>query len=466
MAKVLLVHPWNFHEEGINYTPKQLQQIWRNAPLGLVLLATELQNAGHDVKICDLERNLIVNGGDIDQALMQLKNLIENETPDFIGITILSIRYIEAQRIINLCNEIRQNATKSFKIVAGNIHSSSEPELTFNENPALDAIFIGEADDPFKKFIEGVSLEKIQGVAYRQGDRIIQNSEWLVSDLDALPFPNWNFIDTQFYAAPNFSAHGRKDKPARSLDIITSRGCVYHCSFCVYNKARYRCNSPEYVIGNIEFMLSSFDIDSIYFLDSSLGNNRRQLVSICEILIEKGLNSKFKWSANMRSNQVDEDILKLMWKAGCRKLLYGFESGSQRILDLMKKKCTVEQNSTAAKLHKKLGFPYHASMIMGFPGETVKDLKLTLNWLKKNRPPVVGINTYVPLPGSEDYLKLKSEGKIKVQDPNIWRLLGEVNNKESQIFSDVPTEIFWKYYEKMQALSMEFRDKENKYFKE
>ena len=204
MAKVLLVHPWNFHEEGINYTPKQLQQIWRNAPLGLVLLATELQNAGHDVKICDLERNLIVNGGDIDQALMQLKNLIENETPDFIGITILSIRYIEAQRIINLCNEIRQNATKSFKIVAGNIHSSSEPELTFNENPALDAIFIGEADDPFKKFIEGVSLEKIQGVAYRQGDRIIQNSEWLVSDLDVLPFPNWNFIDTQFYAAPNF----------------------------------------------------------------------------------------------------------------------------------------------------------------------------------------------------------------------------------------------------------------------
>jgi len=105
-------------------------------------------------------------------------------------------------------------------------------------------------------------------------------------------------------------------------------------------------------------------------------------------------------------------------------------------------------------------------MIMGFPGETVKDLKLTLNWLKKNRPPVVGINTYVPLPGSEDYLKLKSEGKIKVQDPNIWRLLGEVNNKEGQIFSDVPTEIFWKYYEKMQALSMEFRDKENKYFKE
>jgi len=221
---------------------------------------------------------------------------------------------------------------------------------------------------------------------------------------------------------------------------------------------KYRSNSPEYVSRNLEYMLEKFDIDSIYFVDSSIGNDRKQLEGICKILISTGPNSRFRWSANARPGQLDEGLLRLMWQAGCRKLLYGFESGSQRILDAMRKGCTVEQNERAAYLHRKLGFPYHASMIAGFPGETVNDLEATLKWLEHVRPPIVGVNTYAPLPGSEDYYKLRSMRKIEIESPETWRMIGETNNRESPIFANIEPDIFWQYVERMQDLASKLWD--------
>ena len=467
MASVVLINPWNFHEENVRYTHERLQHIWRNAPLGIVLLATELRQAGHEVAVCDLERDLVINSGDLEITLAGMRRTLEKLQPDFVGVTVISIRYLEARRIINLCGEIRESAKGPFKIVAGNIHPTSEPELTLMDNPCLDAVFLGEADEPFCTLVSGTPIERVPGVALKQGKIVVRRPRWTASNLDALPFPDWNFVDTGFYAAPNFASHGRWLRPARSLDIICSRGCPYRCTFCVYNKERYRFNSPSYVIANIEYMLDNFDIDSIYFLDSSIGNSRQQLIDICRAITSRGLNSRFQWSANMRPNQVDEELLKLMWEAGCRKLLYGFESGSQRVLDAMKKGCTVEQNDQVVQLHRKLRFPYHASMIMGFPGETKEDLEMTLRWLRSVRPPLVGINTYVPLPGSEDYVRLKMSGRIEVRDPYVWRLVGEVNNRNSPIFSNVSPKVFWEYFEKLNALASELgNDAESSWLRE
>jgi len=94
-------------------------------------------------------------------------------------------------------------------------------------------------------------------------------------------------------------------------------------------------------------------------------------------------------------------------------------------------------------------------MIVGFPGETKEDLEMTLRWLRRVRPPLVGINTYVPLPGSEDYIRLKMSGRIEVRDPYVWRLVGEVNNRNSPIFSNVSPKVFWEYFEKLNALASE-----------
>lgn len=454
MATILLINPWNFHDEGICYSNTQLQRIWRDPPLGLVQIATELHDIGHDVVVCDLERDLVNNRGDVELTMSQLRIKLREIEPDFVGIGFLSVRYLEAQKIIQLCDEIRSEMRRPFKICAGNIHATSEPELTLADNPPLDVIFLGEADNTFLEWVNGTPMEQISGIAFRKNDTIIIKGRGIISEIDNLPFPDWNFIDVNFYTAPTYTGKSPdRSVPARSLILISSRGCVYNCSFCVYNKPKFRYNSPEYVVKNIEYMLDNFSIDVINFVDSSIGNNYTHLTGVCNEIIKRGLNKRFRWTANMRANQITEDILKLMWKAGCRKLLYGFESGSQRVLDLMKKKLTVEQNTYAVRLHRKLGFPCVASMIIGFPGETVDDLERTLKWLQSVRPHYVGINTYVPLPGSEDYFRLKSEGKIDIKNPYTWRVIGEVNVRNRLIFSDVPEEMLWKYFNEMTRIS-------------
>src|SRR3989337_1791764 len=103
-------------------------------------------------------------------------------------------------------------------------------------------------------------------------------------------------------------------------------------------------------------MAREFSLDAIYFTDSTIGNNRKLIYEFCELMIEHGTAEHQEWYANIRPNQVDEEQLKLMWRAGCRFLFYGFESGSQRVLDLMVKGIDVEANYRAAELHNRLRF--------------------------------------------------------------------------------------------------------------
>ena len=171
--------------------------------MGLVVLATELYDAGHDVTICDLERDLVVNRGDVKVTLARLQKLLEKKQPDFVGITVLSVRYLEAQRIIDLCDNLRCNMAHHFKILVGNIHPTVEPEATLRDNPAIDVAFLGEADKPFLYLANGQPIEQIPGIAFREDKGIIARPPWYTPSLDELPFPDWNFIDVEFYAAPN-----------------------------------------------------------------------------------------------------------------------------------------------------------------------------------------------------------------------------------------------------------------------
>jgi radical SAM superfamily enzyme YgiQ (UPF0313 family) len=260
-----------------------------------------------------------------------------------------------------------------------------------------------------------------------------------VKDLDSLPFPDWSMIDYSFYSYPTYARI--KVQKSSSLDIMMGRGCTKRCSFCAYSAtSSVRYYSAGYLIRQIKYMISQFGIHEFYFIDSSIGNNKKLLLEFCHRMIEAELSNTVQWYGNIRVDQVDEDLLKLMWAAGCRYLFYGFESGSQRILDLMNKKVKVEDNYRVAELHNKLQFPYNASMIFGYPGESEEDIQESMKLLRSVLPPSVGINCYVPLPGSPDYYRLLQEGKIHISNPVEWRTIGECN--PSKIYADIPVERF------------------------
>ncbi len=434
MANVMLVQPWNYHDEGV--AEHDLSTQWRNGPYSLVLLATLLKKHHHKVVLVDMIRDLVLCRGDLAACLAKFDQSIQQFKPDIIGFGFFSIHYFEVKKAVQVARRACTSIGLEPLFIAGGIHASTEPQKTRQEL-GFDYAFRGEADLGIVDLADGKDPTAIPGVI--GSDTVTPGSGQEVKDLDQLPFPDWSLCDYKFYAHPTYAR--MQLRATSSLDMIMSRGCVYKCAFCAYNAlSAFRYYTPDYLVEQVRYMHERFDVSGIYFTDSTIGNNRRVVTAFCEQMIRHRLHEKVEWFANIRPNQVNEQVLRLMWQAGCRYLFYGFESGSQRVLDKMAKSISLEANYKAAYLHNKLRFPYNASMLLGYPGETEQDIKQTLEFLRKTKPPSIGINWYVPLPGSPDYDKLKAEGVINTDDPEEWRRIGEVNR--CRVYADVPEDRF------------------------
>lgn len=445
MAKVMLVQPWNYHDEGVAH--HDLSKQWRNGPYSLLLLATQLKKHQHDVVLVDMIRDLVVLQGDLSACLAKLHEDIINFKPDIIGFGFFSIHYFEVMKAVKVAKEACSSIGLKPLFIAGGIHASTEPRKTIQEL-GFDYAFRGEGDMGIVDLADGKDPAGIPGVNSLATLNPSKGEE--IKNLDELPFPDWSLCDYRFYAHPTTAR--MQLRATSSLDMIMSRGCVYKCAFCAYNAlSAFRYYTADYLVEQVEYMHRAFGVGGVYFTDSTIGNNRRVVLAFCEKMIERGLHDKIEWYANIRPNQINEEVLKLMWKAGCRYLFYGFESGSQRMLDRMAKSISLEANYKAAYLHNKLRFPYNASMLLGYPGETEEDIQLTLEFLRKTQPPSIGINWYVPLPGSPDYDKLKAEGVINTDDPQEWRRIGEVNS--CRVYADVPEPRFRQLFAEAERLA-------------
>ena len=445
MARVMLIQPWNYHDEGV--AEHDLSKQWRNGPYSLLLLATQLKKHQHEVELVDMIRDLVVLKGDLIACLGKLTSDIQRFKPDIIGFGFFSIHYFEVKKAVEVAREACKKIGIKPMFIAGGIHASTEPQKTRDEL-GFDYAFKGEADRGIVDLADGEDPTTIPGVV--GSSTLVPDNGEEVKNLDELPFPDWSLCDYKFYAHPSYAR--MKVRATSSLDMIMGRGCVYKCAFCAYNAlSAFRYYTADYLIDQVRYMHEAFGSTGIYFTDSTIGNNRPVVLAFCEKMIQTGLNEKVEWLANIRPNQVNEKVLRLMWQAGCRYLFYGFESGSQRMLDKMAKSISLEANYKAAYLHNKLGFPYNASMLLGYPGETEEDIEQTLEFIRKTKPPSIGINWYVPLPGSPDYDKLKTEGVINTDDPEEWRRIGEVN--KCRVYADVPNDRFRELFAQAEMLA-------------
>jgi radical SAM superfamily enzyme YgiQ (UPF0313 family) len=469
MARVMLCQPWNFHDENVVHN--DLENEWRSAPYSLVMLGTLLRSKGHSVRVVDLVERLVTNRGDLDVTLEQFADEIRKFSPDIVGVGFFSIHYLEVQKLVALVRRVCEKARLKTVLVAGGIHASTEPGLTL-ENLDFDHVFVGEAEISLSRFCDGDDPIGIPGVISRSkskrviplplaeskaesparnGTLTFSNKSEVLHDLDSIPFPDYSLVNYAFYAQPNRAKF--RFFTARSLDMIMGRGCVYRCSFCAYNAlSAVRFHSAEYLVDQAEYFAKNFGIDSFYFMDSTIGNNQPLLHEICELMERRTLHRTMKWNGCMRPNQISRPLLTALTRAGCVHLLYGFESNSDRVLKLMKKDCKVEHNEYAATLHREMDAPYTASMLMGFPGEREEDILLSIDFVKRHKPPVAAFNWYIPLPGSPDYDWLRANGLIDRDDPMEWRKIGEIA-AQARIFCDVPRERFVQLFEYGNSLS-------------
>ena len=465
MARVMLCQPWNFHDENVVHG--DLENEWHPAPYSIVLLATLLRKQGHTVCVVDLIERLVTNRGDLDITLQQYEEEIRQFRPEILGIGFFSIHYIEVQKLVRLSRRICEKEGFGTTFIAGGIHASTEPSLTL-KNLEFDYVFVGEAEISLSKFCDGADPRTIPGVlggsTSETSDLVESHTEgpaWagrlgvghkgeVLGDLDSLPFPDYSLVDYKFYARPNRAKF--RTFLASSLDMLMGRGCVYRCAFCAYNAlSSVRFHSPEYLVEQVAYLTKQFGIDSVYFMDSTIGNNQPLLYQFSELMEQRGLSRRIRWNGCIRPNQISRKLLTTLKRAGCWHLLYGFESNSERVLKLMQKDCKVEDNEKAAALHRDMDVPYTASMLMGYPGEREEDVLLSIDFIERHKPPVSGFNWYIPLPGSPDYDQLRAKGLVDRDDPMEWRKIGEIAS-QARLFSDVPRDRFMDLFNYGQSL--------------
>ena len=346
--------------------------------MGIVRVGTKLKDEKHSVKIFDFAgRN--PNG----------IKFIANDF-DVYGFSSTSPQMPYTMRLFNNLKSVNPNA----KTIIGGPHASAVYELkekgvrdyNISELEKFDTIWAGEAET--KQLSEMFYLNMFK-LGWVRGE--------LSKDLDSVLTPDRSLIDMSSY---NYNLNGKK-----TTSIQTQRGCPNSCTFCcgrdieMYKKVRQ--HSPERVIKELDELHDKYGIDSFMWYDDEVNVNPNRLEELCDRLSSKPYQHRgFVTSDMIVKYPKSVDWLK---KAGFVKLCTGVESGSDRILSLVKKRADSQTNYEARRLIKQAGIHYEAFAMIGFPTETKKDINLTKDWLRKAKPDDFDIGILTPYPGSKIY---------------------------------------------------------------
>jgi len=353
--------------------------------IGLLALATFLDRNGVEVRLIDE-----VAG---DKTLSALRDY----RPHVAG---LSCMTMFAPRALFLAGQIREHFP-DVKIVFGGAHPSALPE---SFDGTADAVVVGEGEHAFLKLLRDNCWNR----------KIIPGTP--EPDIDRFPVPDRRFINTAFYLKHKMGVAGF---PLRALSLSTSRGCPYQCLFCENSKRRspVRVHGVERVLDEMEALVRNHAVESVAFTDENFSFNKQRLQRICRGMVERGLN-KLRWECQTSADRVDEEVLSAMKAAGAVQVAFGFESGSQRVLDTLGKNATVEQNQRAVRLARKAGLSVRGCFMIGNPGETLEDLILTEKFILESDIHYTGVFITTPYPGTRLWDLCEERGAFPPEGPD------------------------------------------------
>ncbi len=383
-------------------------------PLGLGYIARALTDIGVAVEVIDAHAEQLSP----EQTLESLRR----KDFDLVGITALSTQYKFVKWLANQIKVFRPDA----KIVLGGQLAHYNPH-TVIEHTAVDICVIGEGEITVQDIIYNSldGLSGVSGIAYRD-----QNGEYRrnpdrprISNPDAIPFPYYDAFNMDYYFTHGFFGSRAK----RAINVLSSRGCPYSCTFCSLSFPNVTFRSVDNVIEEIRYLKDRYGVDGIEFADELFVINKKLVYEFCEKI--KPL--KISWGGQGRANIVndDEKLLRAMKDAGAAYIGYGVESATSEILSRMQKKTTVEQNMNAVKTAQKVGLVVVAQYMFGFPGETLESIKAGIDFFKEVHyiPPVgpnapCHISLTVALPGSQLYEDCKKTGLITDEDEYLAKI--------------------------------------------
>lgn len=370
---------------------------------GLCLISAVLKKKGYLVDLIDLRR--LKDWSDFERTA-------RNKDFDVAGITMMSVDYNPAMRCIDILKRVKPNV----KIIVGGPHASILPrELTINEK--IDYVFIGEGEisiiELMKKIENGYDSEKII-----YGEK---------PDLDNVPFADRNLFPLSEEPFVPFLK-----KPF--ITIIAGRGCTYNCSYCqpaeriIFGKS-VRRRSVNNVIEELRYLYKKFRFNSLMIHDDCITEDKEWVMEFCRKYQRAGFRQSFICQSRPDLICKNIDMVKSLCDAGLALFIIGFESGSQRILNFLRKGCTVEQNLETAEICHKFGIKIWANYMLGLPTETREEQKETVEMIKKIKPYHCSPAYYAPHPGSDLFKFCMEKNLSLIQNHDGYRR----NNYEPKI---------------------------------
>ena len=423
-------------------------------PLGLAYLGGVLEKADYKTKIIDAtgeqkpvkirrSKNNLYN----HQGLSPEEILEKIDPNTFIfGISLMFSQEWPAHKLF-----IKEKKKKNPKviIVAGGEHSSAIPEYVLNDCPSIDYVIRGEGEFSMLEFtynmFNGKDVSSIPGISFiDKKNKFVDNGlSKRIKNIDKIPRPAWHLLKPQNYFTNSFTIGLAKGK-LRNMPILATRGCPYQCIFCsspTMWTTRYLMRDPKEIVDEIEWLIKEYEANDFEFFDLTAIIKKNWILEFCNELKKKGLNNiTWQLPIGTRSEALDEETLKALYDSGCAYICYAPESGSQKSLNIIKKRIKIDRLIESIKSAVKIGHTVKLNFILGFPHETLVDCLKTVFFgiycsLRFGISDTI-YSMFSPYPGSELYEKLIKEKKIHLDDNYFEKLMVYMDITEPQSYSE------------------------------
>ena len=401
MADVLLTHSYHLY-----YDRKQVRKMQPYPPLGTLYAAGLLRSKGISVAVFDTMLN------DPEE---HFQDALKRHHPRIVVVFEDNFNFLSKMcltRMREVAYHILETSRQAGATVLVNGSDASDHTLDYLQK-GFRCVLLGEAEwtllEAVSHLLKGndETLDQIAGLAYLQketGELVKTAHRGLMRNLDQLPFPSRDLVDTNQYRGAWESAHGYF-----SLNIVASRGCPYRCNWCakpIYGDS-FSVRSAALVAAEMRQLKCEFGADHLWFADDIFGLRPKWVRELAAAV--EGLDAAVPFKMQSRVDLMTPDNVSALRRAGCAEVWMGAESGSQKILDAMDKGTRVDQIAEARECLRQEGIRACYFLQFGYPGETWKDIQATIRLVRDTRPDDIGVSVSYPLPGTKFYERVRAQ---------------------------------------------------------
>lgn len=368
-------------------------------PIGLGYLASYVRRDGHEAVIVDMLK-------DCAFRMSALSERIDRFAPEVLCVSVFTMALPQVREII----AVAKSRLSDIKVIVGGPHLSSLPERAFLDLPMADFAVRGEGEIPLRRLLQSIQCgaskwTDVPGLIYRSETGTAMNRAHFEANVDEYGIPAWDLIGIEAYY-----------RQMQKIPVYFSRGCPFPCTFCaarLTSGRNLRRRSFSHILDELKMLSRVYGVDQIIVEDEGFGASKDFIMGFCRCLLENPLPIEFHMGTGLRLDQVDEELLLAMEKANVNKLIaLGIESGSQRILDLMKKGTSLQLIRDKVNLMYRMGYNPTGYFILGYPGETRDEMEQTVRLALELPICQASFSSFVPLPGTEATKTLQDNGEL------------------------------------------------------